>query len=319
MGERLGLPIVILAIGLGLSVSHAHFFTLDNLTNVLNQAALVAIVGFGMTAAIAGGGFDLSVGSVLALSACVGANLVNSSTLAVSVAAALALSAGIGLINGLIITRLRVPTFIATLAMMAIVRGGVLLYTRGRDINIIVSGSKEAAYKFFGGGFFFSLPVPMLIMLAVLIGFYVLLRHTALGRHICAVGSNEEAAVTSGLRVDRIKVVVFTLVGLTAGLASVIQTSQLMGVSGGTSGLGLELEAIAVTVLGGTSLKGGRARLVGTLMGAILLALARNGLNLHGTPHYYQYLVLGVILLLAVSLDGLRSKHLAAAGTWTGG
>jgi ribose transport system permease protein len=149
---------------------------------------------------------------------------------------------------------------------------------------------------------------------ATFVVFYIILQHTAFGRHVCAVGSNEEAAVYSGLNVDRIKIIVFTLVGLTAAVSAVIQTSQLMGVNGGTSGLGMELQAIAVVVLGGTSLKGGKAKLFGAMLGAILVALANNGLNLRNTPIFYQYLVLGLILLLAVSVDGLKNKFAAAPG-----
>lgn len=314
--ERFGLLLVILAGIVGLSFSSPNFATLGNFRNFVNQAAVVAITGAGMTFAIAGGGFDLSVGSVLALAACVGAKTLIGGSVAGSVAASLGIGICIGLLNGLIITKLKVPTFIATLAMMAIIRGVALIYTQGREINIITDPAREAAYKFFGGGFVFSLPVPMVLMIIVYIVFYVILYHTAFGRHICAVGSNEEAATYSGLNIDRIKIMVFALVGLTAGISAVIQTSQLMGVNGGTSGLGFELQAIAVVVLGGTSLSGGRGRLFGTMAGAILVAIANNGLNLHNTPIFYQYMVFGLILLLAVSMDGLKKKFYTPAGTW---
>jgi ribose transport system permease protein len=315
--ERFGLLFVILAGIIGLSFSSPNFLTVNNFKNFVNQAAVVAIAGAGMTFAIAGGGFDLSVGSVLALAACVGAKTLINGSVAASVMASIGIGTGIGILNGLIITKLRVPTFIATLAMMTIVRGIALIYTKGRDINIITEPSKEAVYKFFGGGYVFSLPVPMLLMVVIFVVFYVILRHTPFGRHVCAVGSNEEAAINSGLNVDRIKLIVFALVGLTTAISAVIQTSQLMGVNGGTSGLGFELQAIAVVVLGGTSLNGGRGKLFGTMMGAILVAIANNGLNLHNTPIFYQYLVLGLILLMAVSIDGLRSRFFRPAGTWS--
>lgn len=306
--ERFGLLIVILAGVVYLSLRSPHFLTLGNFRNFINQAAVVAIAGAGMTLAIAGGGFDLSVGSILALSACVGANVLIGGSVAASVAVAVAVGTGLGTLNGLIITKLRVPPFIATLATMTIVRGAVLIYTQGRDINIITDPAKEAAYKFIGGGYLLSVPVPIVLMLAVFAVFYVVLRHTAFGRHVCAVGSNEEAAVASGLAADRIRILIFALVGLTAALSGVIRTSQLMGINGGTAGLGFELEVISVVVLGGTSLRGGQARLFGTMLGAVLVALANNGLNLSDRPIFHQYLVLGLILLLAVSVDGLRGR-----------
>jgi len=223
--EKFGLFIVILAGVIGLSLSSPNFATLSNFKNFINQAAVVAIAGAGMTFAIASGGFDLSVGSCLALAACFGAKTLIGSSVTASISISLAIGLSIGLINGLIITKLKVPTFIATLAMMTIVRGIALIYTKGREINIIIDPAKEAAYKFFGGGYLFSLPVPMLLMILVFIIFYIILNHTAFGRHVCAVGSNEEAAVYSGLAVDRIKIIVFTIVGLTAAVSAVIQTS----------------------------------------------------------------------------------------------
>jgi ribose transport system permease protein len=314
--EKAGLFIIILIGIIILSLSSRNFATLSNFRNFINQAVVAAIAAAGMTLAIASGGFDLSVGSVFALSACFGARTLIYGSVFQSVIVSLGVGLGIGLLNGLIITKLKVPTFIATLAMMTIVRGAALIYTGGRDINIITEPAKEAAYKFFGGGYFLSLPVPMVIMMAIFAGFYVILNHTAFGRHVCAVGSNEQAAIYSGLNVDRIKIVVFSIVGLTASISAVIQTSQLMGVNSGTSGLGLELQVIAVVVLGGTSLKGGRGRLFGTMAGAILIALANNGLNLFNAPIFYQYLVFGMILLLAVSIDGLKNRFCTDAGTW---
>jgi len=314
--EKFGLFIVILIGIAGLSLSSPNFATLTNFRNFINQAAVVAIAGAGMTLAITSGGFDLSVGSVFALAACFGAKTLIEGSVSQSVAVSLAVGIGIGLLNGLIITKLKVPTFIATLAMMTIVRGAALIYTKGRDINVITEPAREAAYKFFGGGYIFSLPVPMVIMIAVFVVVYVILSHTAFGRHICAVGSNEQAAIYSGLNVNGIKIAVFTIVGLTAAIAAVIQTSQLMGVNSGTSGLGFELQVIAVVVLGGTSLRGGKAKLFGTMAGAILVAITNNGLNLHNTPIFYQYLVFGLILLLAVSMDGLKNKFYTPAGAW---
>lgn len=306
--ERFGLLAVILIGIVVLSISSPNFLAVDNFRNFLTQAAVVAIVGAGMTFAIAAGGFDLSVGAVFSMAACVGANVLLRHSVPLSLLASLGVGLGLGLLNGLIITKLKVPAFIATLGMMAILRGVILIYTQGRDINIIIEPARQARYKFLGGGQLAGVPTPILIMAALFLIYYVVLRHTRFGRHVCAVGSNEPAARSSGLNVDRIKATVFGLVGLSAAIAAVIQTAQLMGVSGGVSGLGLELEAISVVVLGGTSLNGGRARLFGTMLAAILVAMANNGLNLHNTPSFYQDLALGLILLFAVSIDGLRTR-----------
>lgn len=316
--EQMGLPAVIIVIAVVLSFSSPYFLTLNNFKNFINQAAIVAIAAAGMTFAIACGSFDLSIGSVLALAACVTAKIVVGCNVGVAILAGLAVGAGLGLVNGLIITRIRIPAFIATLAMMTIIRGLVLLYTGGHDINVFTTPEREASFKFVGGGHLLSVPLPIAVMLLVFVLGSVLLRHTPFGRHVCAVGSNEEAAGNSGLNVALIKTGVFILVGFTAAIAAVIQTSQLMGVNGATAGLGLELQAISVVVLGGTSLSGGKARLFGTMLGAILMALINNGMNLclQTAPVYYQYLVLGLILLMAVALDEWRSRSSGRTRTW---
>jgi ribose transport system permease protein len=302
--DRFGLATIILTGSLALAAAQPNFRTVDNLTNVINQAAIVAISGAGMTYAIAAGVFDLSVGSILAFAACIGASVVNRGGVAESVLAALAVGCGLGLANGLIVTKLRVPALIATLGTMAVIRGVVLLYTGGRDITI--AAAKIDRYSVIGGGHLLGVPAPIMLMLFTYALLYVLLRHVPFGRHVCAVGSNAQAALSSGLNVDRILIGVFVLVGATAALSGVIQTSQIKGVSGATAGLTFELQAISVVVLGGTSLKGGRGRLFGTMLGAILVAVANNALNLYNTPAYYQRLVMGMILLLAVAIDGLR-------------
>ena len=310
--DRLGLALIILGAALALSLLNPMFRTWNNVFNFVNQATIVAITGAGMTLAIASGGFDLSVGSALALASCLGARVLNDVGVPASLGASLTAGALIGAANGLIITKFRVPPLIATLGMMAILRGIVLLFTNGRDINI--APERMATYGFLGGGRLLGVPVPILLMGAVFLGLYGILWYTRFGRHLCAVGSNEDAAACSGLAVDRIRVTVFLLVGVCAALSGIIQTAQIKGVSGASAGLGFELQAISVAVLGGTSLQGGRAKLWGTMMAAILVAMANNALNLYNTPSFYQSLVMGLILLSAVSLDGLRRKSAVREG-----
>jgi len=310
--DRFGLAFIILGAALALSFANPSFRTWNNAFNFVNQATIVAITGAGMTLAIASGGFDLSVGSTLALASCVGARVLNEAGLPVSVAASLAAGTVIGAANGLIIAKLRVPPLIATLGMMAILRGIVLLFTNGRDINIVPQ--KMDAYGFLGGGRLLGVPVPILLMGFVFLGLYGILWYTRFGRHLCAVGSNEDAAACSGLAVDRIRVAVFLVVGLCAAISGMVQTAQIKGVSGASAGLGFELQAISVAILGGTSLQGGRGKLWGTMMAAVLVAMANNALNLYNTPSFYQSLVMGLILLSAVSLDGLRRKSAVREG-----
>jgi ribose transport system permease protein len=306
--DKYGLLTILIIVIVTLSCINENFRTLSNFKNFINQAAIAAISAAGMTMAIAAGGFDLSIGSIFALSGCVGALVALKYGVFASVAASLLTGIMLGLLNGTIIRKLKVPPFIATLAMMTILRGVVLIYTGSREINIIGSQALEENYKFLGGGQFLSVPMPIIIMIILYITIQFFLSKTAFGRHVCAIGSNEEAAVTSGLSVDKITIIVFGIVGLTAAISAIVRTSQLMGINGSTAGNGFELEVISVVVLGGTSLSGGKARLHGSLLGALLVAATNNALNLYNTPILYQYLVLGMILLFAVLIDGLRSR-----------
>ncbi|MGQ6000680.1 ribose ABC transporter permease [Serratia sp. IR-2025] len=269
-----------------------NFFTLNNLFNILQQTSVNAIMAVGMTLVILTSGIDLSVGSLLALTG--------------AVAAALALGAAIGACTGVIVAKGKVQAFIATLVMMLLLRGVTMVYTNGSPVN---TGFTDVADTFgwFGIGRPLGVPTPIWIMAIVFIAAWYMLHHTRLGRYIYALGGNEAATRLSGISVDKVKIIVYSLCGLLAALAGVIEVARLSSAQP-TAGTGYELDAIAAVVLGGTSLAGGKGRIVGTLIGALILGFLNNGLNLLGVSSYYQMIVKAVVILLAVLVDNKSNK-----------
>lgn len=290
---------MLLIIGLVFALLTPRFLTPGNLLNVCTSASVAAIVGLGMTLAIASGNFDLSVGSTAAFAGCVTMSLVPRIGVGPGIFAGLASGGAIGLLNGLIVTELRVPAFIATLGMLTIVRGGALIYTGGRDIYLY--GQTE--YKILSSGL---TPVLLALALALLLGFVV--RHTRFGRHILATGSNPASAPRVGVRTSLVLLGVFAIVGATAALSGLILSAQVL-TGNGRLATGLELSAIAVVVLGGTPLTGGKASIMGTLQGSVLVAVINNGLNLLNVSAYYQNVTLGLLLLGAVALEAFKIDH----------
>jgi ribose transport system permease protein len=292
------IAVVVLLIGVALSLLTPRFLSLDNLLNVMTNASLVAIVGLGMTLAIASGNFDLSVGSTAAFAGCISFSLVPTLGVPASIAAGLLSGALIGLVNGLIITELRVPAFIATLAMLTIVRGLTLIYTDGKDLYLF----GQTGYKILSGEYFLGIPTPiwLAVGIALLLGFIV--KQTRFGRHTLAMGSNLPAAQRSGIATGRVLLAVFSIVGATAALSGMIISSQVLTANGRLA-TGLELSAIAVVVLGGTPLSGGQATMAGTLLGALLISMVNNGLNLLNVPIFYQELTVGVLMLVALAVN----------------
>lgn len=277
-----------------------NFFTLDNWLNILRQVSINALIAFGMTFVILTGGIDLSVGSVLALSSAVAAGLMAHGTnglfaMAIGIFAGLAM----GALNGVIITKGRVAPFIATLATMTVFRGATLVYTEGRPIT---GFSNELSFQMIGRGYFLGIPVPVVLMLVAYAALYVVLKKTTFGRHTYAIGGNEEATRLSGIRVDRLKIWIYSLTGGLSALAGLILTSRLNSAQP-TAGIAYELDAIAAVVLGGTSLSGGRGWIFGTLVGALIIGILNNGLNLLNVSSFYQQVIKGVVILLAVILD----------------
>jgi ribose/xylose/arabinose/galactoside ABC-type transport system permease subunit len=299
--ESLGVLVMIGIVVALVSAFTPNFLQPHNLSSLLITAAILAVPALGMTLAIAMGALDLSIGSLQALTACTVAGLLAVVGIPLSIGATLLVGALVGLANGLIITRLGVPAFVATLGMMSVLRGAALLITDGQ--SILLMGQDEFARL--NSGQLLGVPIPVLIALAVFAVLWVVMRHTPFGQQVCAIGGNEKAALATGLRVDRIKIIVFMIVGVTAALSGVMLTAQLMIVDG-TLGVGLELRAIAIVVLGGTSLMGGNANLLGTLLAAVLLAVISSALNILKVEPFYQYLALGLLLIVALALDTLR-------------
>ena len=288
---RVGLFVVVVA--LILTLLTPRFLQAENLLNVLTNASVTAIVGLGMTLAIASGNFDLSVGSVAAFAGSISMSLVPTIGIPGGIAAGLLAGALVGLVNGLIITELRVPAFIATLGMLTIVRGLTLIYTGGRDIYLY----GQTGYKILSSG---AMPLLLALGLAALLGFVV--KYTRFGRHVLAVGSNTAAAARSGVRTSRVLWGVFAIVGTTAALSGMIISAQVLTANGRLA-TGLELSAIAVAVIGGTPLTGGKATRIGTLLGALLISTINNGLNLLNVQIFFQELTTGILLLIAVAFS----------------
>ncbi len=299
--ESLGVFAMLTIVFIVASIIAPGFFTATNLTNLVITASIAAVTGFGMTLAIAMGGFDLSVGSVQALTAIVATMLLPLSGIPGAVVGALLTGLIIGTINGLVITKLRVPAFVATLGMMGIARGVALLVTNGQSVLII--GYND--YAWLNNGRILGIPVPFIIALVALVLVYLLLQQTPYGRHVCAVGGNVQAAIASGISVDRITIVTFGLVGVAAALSGVMLSTKLL-IANGTLGVGFELQVIAISVLGGTSLTGGSGNLPGTMIAALLLAAISSALNILKVPPFYQYLALGSLLIFALVLDTVR-------------
>ncbi|MCA1065219.1 ribose ABC transporter permease [Rossellomorea sp. AcN35-11] len=298
--QKLGPVLGLIVITIILTIMSPNFFTVDNMFNVLRQVSVNALIAFGMTFIILTGGIDLSVGSILALASAITAGLLASGMdpiLAVMIG--LLSGALMGLVNGLIITKGKVAPFIATLATMTIFRGLTLVYTDGRPITGL---SEAVSFQMLGKGYFFGIPFPVVTMIAAYFILFFILRKTTFGRGVYAIGGNEEASLLSGLKVDRLKMGVYSLTGLLSALAGIILTSRLNSAQP-TAGASYELDAIAAVVLGGTSLSGGRGWIFGTLIGALIIGFLNNGLNLLNVSSFYQQVVKGGVILLAVLLD----------------
>ncbi|MCP3726143.1 ribose ABC transporter permease [Paraburkholderia sp. CNPSo 3272] len=303
--QKLGPFVALLIISVALSIVSRDFLTLDNLLNVMRQASINALIAFGMTLVILLGGIDLSAGSVLALSSVIIATLLSGGTPAIVATLAGLVAGGLmGFANGLVISKGKVAPFIATLGSMTVLRGLALVVSNGSPI----SSFNSDFFSLLGGGYVARLvPIPVVLMLAMFGVFWVLLRKTVFGRHIYATGGNAESAKLSGVKVDRIQLWVYTIAGVMSALAGVVLTSRLNSAQP-TAGTGYELDAIAAVVLGGTSLTGGRGWIFGTLVGALLIGVLNNGLNLLDVSSFYQQVIKGIVILLAVLIDRGNKK-----------
>ncbi len=296
--RRYGIVLAFVLLLIVLSFLSDSFLTLSNLLNVTRQVSINAILAAGMTFVILTGGIDLSVGSVLAVSGAMMAGLLSTGKdLLVGIAGGITVGVLLGLMNGLVITKGKVQPFIATLAMLTIARGATLVYTDGRPITGLPD-----RFVWLGAGELLRVPMPIFIMGATFLISYVLLTQTVLGRYVYAIGGNEEAARLSGVNVTFYKTVVYVIGGLFSAISAVILTARLNSAQP-TAGSGFELDAIAAVVLGGTTLAGGEGSIGGTLLGALIIGVLNNGLNLLNVSSFYQLVVKGIVILLAVLLD----------------
>ncbi|BAS28079.1 sugar ABC transporter permease [Limnochorda pilosa] len=301
----LGIGLVLMGLCVLLALISPYFLTQQNLTNVLLQSSINTIVAVGMTFVILTAGIDLGVGSVVALS---GVVLGGAMKADVPIPGALAVGLGVGaltgFINGVLITKGGVPPFIATLGMMSVARGLALVYTKGQSLYVFPATFLE----FFGTGSLGPVPMPALIAAATVAAAYFLLGHTRFGRYAFAIGGNLEAARLSGIRVDAVLIGVYVLAGVTYALGGAVLVGRLNSAQP-IAGMGYELDAIAAAVIGGTSLSGGRGSVGGTVIGALIMGVVRNGLNLMNVSSYVQQVVIGSVIVLAVLVDRVQKAH----------
>jgi ribose/xylose/arabinose/galactoside ABC-type transport system permease subunit len=283
-----------------LTVLTPHFLTVSNLLNVMEQTSINAVIAVGMTFVILSGGIDLSVGSLVALAGVVLASALRADwPTALALLASLAVGASCGLANGLLVTLGRLPPFIATLGMMSVARGAALLYTDGRPIS-----GFEAGFRGLATGRLLLIPAPVFVMAATYAVAHFALTRTRFGRYVYAIGGNEEATRLSGVSVGFHKAMVYAVSGVASAVAAVILTARLNSAQP-IAGIMYELDAIAATVIGGTSLLGGSGGVGGTLVGALIMGVLRNGLNLLGVSSFLQQIVIGLVIVGAVLLDAL--------------
>lgn len=274
------------------------FLTTNNLFNVFRQVSIIAIMSVGMTLVILTAGIDLSVGSVMAFSGAVLAGVIMAGVpLPLAILICLAVGILLGLFNGFIISKGKVPAFIATLAVMVIARGMTLVFTQGNPIVVSHSG-----FRFIGSGKVLGIPFPIILMLVIFIIMYWVLKYTTFGRYLYAIGGNEEAARLAGISVDRVKITVYGLAGFFAAISALIYTSRLMSAQP-NAGSGMELDAIAAVIIGGTRLSGGKGGVTGTLIGALIMGVLDNILNLTNVSPFYQDIAKGLVILAAVLID----------------
>lgn len=308
--ENIGIIIALAAMCIFLIVfptTRNTFLTSKNVLNILRQNASNLFLATGMTMVIILGGIDLSVGSVIALSGCVAAGCVEFLGLPeiVGFAAAILVGGIVGVFNGTVISKTDIPPFIVTLASMNIAKGIALVYTQGAPIRCMTD-----AFKFPGAGYVGSIPTPVILMLIIFVIAALIINRTKLGRHIYAVGGNAQAAKFSGINVEKVKFRVYAYTGLMAGIAGVVVASRLYS-GQPTAGDGAEMDAIAAVVVGGTSMSGGSGKLGGTLIGVLIIGVLNNGLNLLGVDSNWQYIVKGMVILMAVYVDFIRNKKTA--------
>jgi ribose transport system permease protein len=287
-----------------LSIASPYFLTANNLTSVVRQTAVFNTMALGMTIVIISGGIDLSVGSILGLSGLIGTMaLERGYPIIVGVLIGVGVGTACGFLNGLLVTRLRIPPFVVTLGTLGIFRGLSLIFSNGLPVHKI-----PAAFSFLGEGSLLGIPFVLWMLVLCAVAVHVILEHTRLGRYAFAIGSNKVASVYAGIPVDFHMTAVYAIGGALTGLAGMIEASRLM-TGQPTAGQGYELQAIAAVVIGGGSLNGGEGSVVGTLIGAFIMGLLSNGADLLNISNYWQQVIIGSVIILAVTLDEVRKRR----------
>jgi ribose transport system permease protein len=303
-----GILLALLCILVFFSVLSQYFLTVNNLLSVLLQVSIISITAFGMTYALMIGGIDLSVGSVIALAGMVFALVLRSSSMLFPAVMA-GLGAGLvaGLLNGIIVAKLEIPPFIVTVATMGIFRGIAYSFTDSKPVPIEHAGALSI-----GNDRFLFIPIPVWIVFIVLVITHIILDKTRMGRQTKLVGGNRESARYAGVNIFKIEVLVFMITGLASAVSGIILSSRLYSAQP-NSAMGYELDAIAAAVLGGTSLSGGYGSVIGTFLGALIIGIVNNGMNLMGLSYFYQLIIKGIIILIAVYVDIRNKKKLLKA------
>jgi ribose transport system permease protein len=301
--RQFGTLIGLVALCVTLWILTPYFLTFSNLLNVAEQTSINAVVAVGMTFVILSAGIDLSVGSIVALAGVVlGTSLQSGQPIAAAVLLSLATGLACGLANGLLISWGQLPPFIVTLGMMSIARGAALLFTEGRPVS-----GFDGSFRAIATGRLWFVPAPVIVMAVIYLVAHFVLTRTTFGRYVYAIGGNEEATRLSGVAVRFHKAAIYGVSGVASAMAAVILTARLNSAQP-IAGMMYELDAIAATVIGGTSLMGGEGNLGGTLVGALIMGVLRNGLNLLGVSSFLQQIVIGGVIVVAVLLDTVLKR-----------
>lgn len=303
-----GIAIALLVMCLVLTLLNDRFLTPNNLLNVGRQISLMGIMAVGMTFVLISGEVDLSVGSIYALAGLTtGIVIISGYGLVPAILVGLLVGSGVGLINGLLSTYGRLPSLIATLGMLSMVRGAALIMTDGQPVTVnLRNGANEttlAQFEFMGQGTFLGVPMQLVFFIIIAAGGWFLLSRTAFGFRVFAVGGSTKAARVSGISVERTKIAALTLMGALAGFAGILSLAFLPSGQAGRTGLGLELDVIAATIVGGTSLAGGEGTIIGTILGVLIIGVLRNGLVLTGASPFVQEFLIGLVIVVAVAID----------------
>lgn len=298
-GVLIGFIVLCVAVG----IAAPTFFGARNILNLLRQSSIIGIIAVGMTSVIISGNFDISVGAVAAISGAVVMKLLgNGVPLPLVILAGLALGLVIGVCNGVVVAKFAVPSLIATMGMTTILNGAVLMVTGGYPIS-----GKYDLFDYIGNGYILNIPIPVIIFALAVAGMFFILRSTKFGRYIFSVGGNEESSRLSGIKPDRIKIMVFAVSGMLSALAGIVLSSRL-GTATPVAGAGYDMDAIASVVIGGTSVLGGEGSVLKTVIGVLFMSVINNAFNLLGVDVYFQYIVKGLIIIIAVGADSYSRK-----------